>query len=171
MASWSLLTHIKAYEMREHMHLWIPVAIEIMECKFISYTANFGWTQPAGSNLFRKNVPHQQSTAAMYECTSIRMHVNDLPACIPASFYWLIPFSFSKGTNNTRKKSPDQRCMSSFLLATDCNILVGQHPILTTVPRQNPVVVGDVVIYVVRRANNIAILLCAISINVERRSK
>ncbi len=92
MASWSLLSHIKAYEMRKHMHLWIPVAIEIMECKCILYTENFGWTQPAGSNLLRKNVPHQQSTAAMYECTSIRMYVNDTPACMPASYYWLYYF-------------------------------------------------------------------------------
>ncbi len=76
-----------------------------------------------------------------------------------------------EGNKQYEGKSPDQRCTSSFLLATDCSILVGEQAILTTVPRQNSVVVGDVVIYVVRSANNIAILLCAISINVERRSK
>jgi hypothetical protein len=76
-----------------------------------------------------------------------------------------------EGNKKYEKRSPDQRWTSSFLLATDWNILVGQQAILTTVPRQNPVVVGDVVIYVVRRANIIAIVLCAISKNKERRSK
>jgi hypothetical protein len=79
--------------------------------------------------------------------------------------------SLLEGNKQYEKRSPDQGWTSSFLLATDCNILVGRQAILPTVPGQNPVVVGDVVIYVVRRANNIAILLCAISINVERRSK
>jgi hypothetical protein len=82
-----------------------------------------------------------------------------------------IIFLLELGNKQDSKSSPDQRLTTNFLLVTDCNILVGQQAILTTVPRQNPVVVRDVVIYVVRRANNIAILLCAISINKERRSK
>jgi hypothetical protein len=76
-----------------------------------------------------------------------------------------------EGNKQHEKRSRDQRCTSSFLLATDCNILVGQQAILTTVPGENPVVVGDVVIYVVRRAYRIAALLCAMSINEERRSR
>jgi hypothetical protein len=106
----------------------------------------------AGSNLFRNNVPQQQSTAAMYECTSILMHVNDTPACMPASYYWLYYFP---------PRTREETRLEKF----------GQQAILTTVPGQNPVVVGDFVIYVVGRPNNIAIVLCAISINVERRSK
>jgi hypothetical protein len=76
-----------------------------------------------------------------------------------------------EGNKQYEKRSPNQRWTSSFLLATDCNILVGQQAILTTVPGQNPVVVGDVVIYVVGRGNNITIHLRAISVNEERRSK
>ncbi len=59
-----------------------------------------GQGQPAGSNLFRKNVPHQQSTAAMYECTSTLMHVNDPPACIHAFYYR--PYYFPPGREQTR---------------------------------------------------------------------
>jgi hypothetical protein len=82
-----------------------------------------------------------------------------------------ILFPSWKETNKTRKRSLDQRLTTNFLLATDCNILVGQQAILTTVPDQRPVVVGDVVIYVGRRGNIIAIPISATSINVERRSR
>jgi hypothetical protein len=51
-----------------------------------------GQGQPAGSNLLRKNVPHQQSTAALYECTSILKHVNDTRASITAFYYRLYYF-------------------------------------------------------------------------------
>jgi hypothetical protein len=68
---------------------------------YVNYTP-----RTAGSNLFRKNVPQQQSTAAMYECTSILMHVNDTPACMPASYYWLYYFPARTGEQTGLEKFP-----------------------------------------------------------------